>query len=311
MMTKGTSAFYAPILRAVLRGFGYFYPFYSGGGKFSKLLLFKSVAPSQPCLVHLKNGRKLWLNPSEYIGRTVYYFRDFDRKVTFFCRRLLEKDDIFLDIGANIGTVFLNCADVLNLEQRGQIHAFEPNPEMVEYLHKTLVNNSDIQINNIFIHPVGLSDKDGTAQLNILSKNLGCASISRYDQGKKVAIEIKDSLPVFQKILGNNKNSYVIKIDVEGHEPVILNRVKNFLRSRKPKAIIFEFNEFCKNGEEPEIFSLLRQMGMVIFSIRRGAIVRPYLELLPERFERSSNTDYVAVDEAKVNWLSKRVRIRS
>ncbi len=35
---------------------------------------------------------------------------------------------------------------------------------------------------------------------------------------------------------------------------------------------MFEFNEFCENSEEPEVFSLLREMGMIIFSIRRGTI---------------------------------------
>lgn len=80
--------------------------------------------------------------------------------------------------------------------------------------------------------------------------------------------------------------------------------------SRKPKAIIFEFNEDVKNSEEASIFHLLKQMDMVIYFIRRGALIRPSLELLPEKFDIPPSTDYIAIDQSNINWLSKRVKIK-
>ncbi|WP_026735600.1 FkbM family methyltransferase [Fischerella sp. PCC 9605] len=293
------------LLRAIFRAFGYLYPFYSGGGKFTQLSLFTYASPHQPCQVNLKNGRKLWLNPAEYFGRTVYYFLDYDRKITFFCRKLLEKGDILLDIGANIGVISLNCADIL--QAGGQIHLFEPNPELIEYLQKTIATN---EIDNLILHPYGLSDQDGIAELHIDDGNISRASISRIIPGEKICIEIKDSAQVFTQILKNSDAPYLIKIDVEGYEPVILNRVKDILGSRKPKAIIFEFNEDVKNSEEASIFHLLKQMDMVIYFIRRGALIRPSLELLPEKFDIPPSTDYIAIDQSNINWLSKRVKIK-
>jgi hypothetical protein len=124
-----------------------------------------------------------------------------------------------------------------------------------------------------------------------------------------------DIASVFAEILENSEAPYLIKIDVEGHEPVIFERLKQFLKSRKPKAIIFEFNEHIfnesiNNSKDVPIFNILRQMGMIIYSIRRGTLIRPYLELLMENSNIPQSVDYIAVDEAKTDWLAERVRIR-
>jgi FkbM family methyltransferase len=300
-------AFFAPFLRTIFRFFGYIYPFYSGGYRLAELPLFKATTPDELVLVYLKNRRKLWVNPKEHVGRNIYFLRELDPRVTFVCRSLLEEGDIFMDIGANYGLLTVSCADILR--DRGEIHAFEPNPEVIDILKKNLTVN---KINNVFIHAVGLSDRDGTAEMHVNLDNLGASSLSRGEAECKVSIPIKNSATILSEILENKQNPYLIKIDVEGHERVIINSAKQFLVSRKPKAIIFEFNEKekIKDSESISIFNILRQMGMVIYYIPR-VFTKPYLKPLPENFEILTANDYVAVDETRIDWVKTRIPIHS
>ena len=210
-----------PILRPLLRGFGYLYPLYSGCGTIANAPIFRAVTPSQPILVSLKNKLKVWIDPTDYIGKSIYYFGELDPKVTFICRRLLEKGDIFIDIGANMGLVSLNCADIL--QDRGEIHAFEPNPDLVEMLNKTVAAN---QMKNFVIHRVGLSDRDGNAQMYICSENQGRSSLSSQVSDQKISIAIRDSARALSEIIENNDAPYLIKIDIEGDEHVVIKRAK-------------------------------------------------------------------------------------
>lgn len=293
------------ILREILKFIGHIYPFYSGGGQLSKFAIFKKVAPQESCMTSLKNGRKIYLNPTEYFGRTVYYFGDYDRKITYFCRQLLDEEDIFLDIGANIGSVFLNCEDILH--DFGKIHAFEPNPELVKYLKNSILEN---KIDNVVIHEYGLSDKDETVHLNIDVNNISSASISRKVGDRQVQIQIKDSLPILETIINNNNIQYLIKIDVEGHESIIFKRLKSLLVNRKPKAVIFEFNELIvDNNKIPEIFNIFTSIGMEIFSIKRGSLLTPELETVSIPLENNRSTDFIAISKERIDWLHTRVKV--
>jgi hypothetical protein len=54
---------------------------------------------------------------------------------------------------------------------------------------------------------------------------------------------------------------------------------------------------------------MIRDIGMVIYYIPR-ALMKPYLEPLPENFQILPANDYVAVDEANIDWLKTRIRMR-
>ncbi len=291
-------------LRLTLRTFGHLYPFYSGSHQLADTALFRSLAPHQPVQTRLKNGKKLIVNPQDYIGRMVYYFQDHQPKVTFFCRKLLDRGDTFIDIGANIGVVSLNCIHAVGA--LGTIHAFEPQPNLVEHLHSTVDAN---QLQNVVIHPFALSDADGVATLHIDPENIGYAAISGNFSGLPVPIETKDSASVLAEIL-RNPAPYLIKMDVEGHELVILDRAKRILTERTPKAIIFEFVEDdSKQAGSANVFSVLKEMDMPIYLMRSRSMLQPALQRLPDDFTPPPSADYVAVPSNRVDWLKQKVRV--
>jgi len=78
-----------------------------------------------------------------------------------FIAKVLAKDSVFYDIGANVGFYSLLAAQVAS---NGKVFSFEPSPRNIELLRKHLILN---EINNVDILDVALSDIDGRSRFEI------------------------------------------------------------------------------------------------------------------------------------------------
>lgn len=162
--------------------------------------------------------------------------------------KLLPEHDLFIDIGANIGTYSIVAAKTgLNTL------AFEP----VKANFESLVKN--ISLNNLkdLITPylIGLSDKSGTFKFNYYPLKPGASSIHPLkNKGEQidVKIEVFDQLNLDQM---NTADNILIKIDVEGMEMDVLKGMANFLESDKKISLIIE----TKHSGEKEIKNLLNK----------------------------------------------------
>ncbi len=134
------------------------------------------------------------------------------------------KSVVLYDIGANSGIYSLMVARSASDESR--IHAFEPNPEMMARLQHNIELNGFDQIRT---HGVALAGEDGTAQL-YLHSNLGQASLlgssAAGDDSKNISSgnSISVSLKPLKAFVEERKPGvlYVLKIDIEGAEPLCL-----------------------------------------------------------------------------------------
>lgn len=149
----------------------------------------------------------------------------------FFISRLREGDTV-LDIGANIGWFTLVAAK--HIGSTGTIYSFEPRPETAKMLAKTIAMN---RLNSIVrFYEYALSDFNGELLINWGSNtdNPGGSFVTRnasYQQTGLVTARVRaarldDILPDIAPNL--------IKIDVEGAEPLVFSGAVNALRRRKP-----------------------------------------------------------------------------
>jgi FkbM family methyltransferase len=130
-------------------------------------------------------------------------------------RQFLPRTPItVVDIGANVGLFSLYMAMTQSL---ASIHCFEPAPASLE-----LLRHNTVGLENIHIHPYGLTDRNGRALLSLHPRNTGENKIitAPADSDRTIQVQVRDAAQAFDH-LGLTYID-VLKIDTEGCEIPIL-----------------------------------------------------------------------------------------
>ena len=279
---------------------------YSGRARLagSSLLRWIDGAPRGLTEARLHDGSRITVDPADYIGRPVYYFGDFDPKVSAVCTRLLRAGDVAVDIGANIGSVALQMARVVG--PSGTVHAFEPQPDLAARLAADARRNGFAQL---VVHPVALTSEDGTATFNVAVDNCGGAAINDagapgYRQitvATRCANRYLDALEVRGPVR-------LVKIDVEGHEDIVIPMLLPWLFAIGTPPVVFE------SGTNDAFWSLprveaLRASGYTLYAILR-TVMRLRLRLLQQAEPIPSSVhDFIAMPEAGSGHRALRERL--
>lgn len=178
--------------------------------------------------------------------------------------KLCEKANIIFDIGANTG-VYSLLAKCLN--SNAQVFAFEP----VERVYEKLITN--IKLNNYDVTCVNkaVSNNDGIATIyDTLTEHIYSVTVNKNLNSPDTlvkAIEIKTiKLKTF---IEENKIHKIdlIKIDVETHEPEVLEGFDTYLDKFRPTLIIEILND--EVGQRVE--NSLKDKDYLYFNIHENA----------------------------------------
>ena len=141
----------------------------------------------------------------------------------------LKQNDLFVDVGANVGHYTLLAAGVCNAE----VIAFEPIPSTFSKLKKNLDLNNLSQ--KVTVYNIGIGEEDSI--LNFTKHNDVMNSVALNHETDVVKVQVKK----LDDILIDNIPT-LLKIDVEGYEYFVLKGSTNLLKSEKLKYIIIELN---------------------------------------------------------------------
>ena len=141
----------------------------------------------------------------------------------------LPKDAVYIDVGANIG---LTAIPVATQRPDLQIMAFEPVPSNATLLRRNLHVNG---VDNVEVIEAAVGNEKGTVNIDDkgpwsttnANKNTTDASIK--------AVTLDDVV---------HKQVAFLKIDVEGHEPNVLDGARRILQESSPLMLV-EFNSWC------------------------------------------------------------------
>jgi FkbM family methyltransferase len=205
--------------------------------------------------------------------------------------------DFFLDIGGNIG---INSCQSGN--EFKELHLFEPNP----LCQKIAEVNLSISLNNVdwVLHPYGLGSTNYNAILRVPKSNWGGGYIvnddNSYDdeillkkEGQttynpldylEYSVEIREASSelgnIFNDLINHDRCNGVIKIDVEGMEPKILEAIAKSLPQNMKVCIIFE--------------SFNHQLDFLQIIRRFKGRAKGYVIQTEEPFNKSDNKIYKA-----------------
>ena len=169
---------------------------------------------------------------SSDLNTAVVYFNAVPDYIYPFYKKYLFDDSLFLDIGANVG---IHTLIALAANKHVYVYSFEPSPKIFSRLEKNIKKNT---ADRIELHQLAVSNSNGFVFFQDCSEevNIGISHISSEKTGIKVQSMTIDSL-----LSDVEKRVCLVKIDVEGYEPGVLEGAKSRLLRDKP-VITLEFN---------------------------------------------------------------------
>ena len=184
------------------------------------------------------NGRefKILIDPRNgEVEQIIYFLNQYEPEISELIRKHSNKNKVFVDVGANVGYHSLYASFFFK-----EVIAFEPLPSVFNQFKESIRLNN---FSNVTVHKLACSDKGGKSHIYYHRHNLGGSSMNdpkkRIRDPKLESIEIKTvTLDHFLKKTRNRIG--LVKIDVEGHEPLVIEGMKEIIKKHKP-IIITEF----------------------------------------------------------------------
>ncbi|WP_112324492.1 FkbM family methyltransferase [Oceanibium sediminis] len=181
----------------------------------------------------------------------------------------IDRPFIFLDIGANQGLYSICAAQNPNSQE---VFAFEPVEQIVRLLRGNVMANK--LSGRVSIIDAAISDVVGEVDIRVFENHSGKATISiKNVEGvahhvKKLTINTINH-EYLNSIIGADGPGLAIKIDVEGHELIV---IREILGTKFSDRIFHIFYEVDTNWNDPEeIRALLAEHGFTITQIGYGS----------------------------------------
>ena len=211
------------------------------------------------------DGHKLFLDEWDSLG--LFLHGSYEEFETETLKKIIKKNDIVLDVGANIGYFTLLFAKLVG--ENGKVYAFEPEPTNFDLLKKNFETNG---YKNVILVRKALSDKTGKTKLFLSNKNAGeHMMVGTKENRHSIEIEMITGDDYFRDFSGQIN---FIKMDIQGAEIDALRGMSSLLQKMNEIKIMIEFApKWLKNfGNDPlELLSLLNEYDFKLSEIDRSS----------------------------------------
>ena len=175
---------------------------------------------------------KILLNPKNgSVDKQILAFLNYEPKISSMIKKYSNKNEIFVDVGANIGYHSIYASRFFK-----KVIAFEPVPFVFQQFKESIKIN---EFNNIVVHNCACSNKQGKSTIYI-DKDVGGSSLSSDLLKRTHVKKIETNTIVLDRFLKTKSKIGVIKMDVEGSEPLVFEGIKKIIKKQRP-TIIMEF----------------------------------------------------------------------
>jgi len=231
------------------------------------------------------------MHPGCAVSEKLYVVGLYDPALMITMKKILKSDDVFYDVGANIGPFSLlahHCGSA--------VFAFEGHPDTAKRCKENFLKNG---INAERVIAGVVSDHDGTVSFS----NMPGSSINRVMEkscpaAMKTLIVPSVSLDKFAL---THARPTVVKIDTEGHELHVINGMKSLLKDIK--YITFEANGLSSQEDLLKIKEILTNAGFLIGHIDW---VRNVFIKKNDLGHKSPTGDYIAINKSYISLFEHR-----
>jgi len=180
----------------------------------------------------------------------------------YFAKNLINKGDVIIDIGANLGYYSFSFARWTG--DSGKVFAVEP-----VAVYNEIFREKAKKYKNITLYPYALGAEEKTVEL-VASSQTGFLSTGLphiYDSGRDGKIENQEfrfEAPMKRPsiLFGNLDRIDFIKCDIEGFEYIVLSDMKEIIRKYKPKV---QVEMWSKN--EKKLLELFDELGYTPYKL--------------------------------------------
>jgi FkbM family methyltransferase len=217
-------------------------------------------------------------------------------------RRFVRAGDLVFDVGANMGVHTAMLAQLVG--SQGRVVAFEPNPELLPTLERTLE-----ALPNVTLYPCALSDESKESVL-FVPEDHSMASLADWTSGetsgsgrggraRRHGLRCQERR--MDELLSTDgiPSPDFIKCDVEGAELLTFKGGRKTLDRPDAPIILFEANINTVRGfdlnrsDAADFLGGLRQAGYQFLEVHEGGALRP---VRPSEFEAQN---ILAVPQAR------------
>ena len=192
-------------------------------------------------LARLPWGLDMEVYSREAIGYSILNTGVFDPCVTETLHRLIDRGDVVVDVGANVG--YLTGLAAMRAGANGSVTAYEPHPAVYDRLAANAARwNTRLDVGEVVASPTAVTDRTGYARLAEDARsdvNMGLATLHAGGEAP-AGLKLREVSAVRLDEVHCTEPPAVLKVDVEGHELEVLTGARGLLEARSIRDIVFE-----------------------------------------------------------------------
>jgi FkbM family methyltransferase len=190
--------------------------------------------------------------PDEFITPALLKEHVWEEFETSLFLKLLEREDIVLDIGANLG--WYASVTAMGIGNAGHIHAFEPDPDNFSVLEKNAEAMRNFTGHAISTYNCAVGSKSTHGKLFLAAANLGD---HRVFPGPEVRESLNITIQSLDDLFYNqSQRPTIVKLDVQGSEAAVLEGAMRLFNSGWRPVVFFEFWPFGLRNAGDDAYSL-------------------------------------------------------
>jgi FkbM family methyltransferase len=234
-------------------------------------------------LTQLSTGQPFFVNTNDRgIAPWIILGGTWENFVDDIMSAFVEPGMAIVDVGANLGYYTVKFGMLTG--PTGHVYAFEPNPELTEFV----IRNIDINGFNgrCILFPAAAGSDAGTAELSFPYANMGGGFIRAEGEGKyERSVQVK--VVTVDESLSDVSKIDLFKIDAEGYEPRVLVGAAKLLARSPDCALLLEIYlpAWERFGRFEELIAPVA-VGRLVFAISHDtrliemplSMIRSYLD---------------------------------